>query len=134
MAIYSIAQGITKRNEGGFVNDPNDSGGYTYCGISYRNFPSWPYWAKIRAANLHTGQILPELVSAVDAFYKAEFWDKVRGDEIFSQEVANKLYDSAVNLGIKQAVDAVQQAAGIAPTGWMDNHTLSILNNSNPYA
>ena len=43
------------------------------------------------------------------AFYKANFWDKIKGDEIESQEVANALYDFAVNSGVKKAVEKIQQ-------------------------
>ena len=36
--------------EGGYANDPNDSGGETFRGVSRRNWPKWPGWPLIDRA------------------------------------------------------------------------------------
>lgn len=98
MANFNITKEITKEFEGGFWNDP--SAGWTYRGITEKNYPSWPGFARIRQL---TGGRAPAryavikdsiLDTMVDDFYNAAFWKKiVSGDSIRSQEVANMAYD-----------------------------------------
>ena len=54
-----------------------DRGGMTYAGIARNFWPKWPGWAKIDA-NEFDG----ELTRLVRVFFKAEFWDRIRGDDI----------------------------------------------------
>jgi len=61
--------------------------------------------------------------------FKAEYWDKIRGDEILDQGIANDLYDTAVNQGLITGIRQMQEAAGIAITGKVDDKTLNNLNN-----
>ena len=48
-------------------------------------------------------KIIPE-------FYKKEFWDKIKGDQIDSQEIAGELFDTAVNQGLKKSSIYFQKA------------------------
>lgn len=41
MAEFNIAFQKTLTHEGGYVNDPEDSGGETYKGISRNNHKNW---------------------------------------------------------------------------------------------
>lgn len=129
MADFLIAWSITGPNEGGFVNDPADPGGYTYRGITRKNFPKWPGWGAVEAANPHTGQILPELEPIVEQLYKKNFWDPIKGDFIIDQNIANITFDMAVNKGLVVAIEGLQDSVGIEPTGVMDSYTLQAVNN-----
>lgn len=109
MADFKIAFGITNKNEGGYVNDPADHGGETYCGISRVNFPHWSGWGIID--NCKTMNHFPEILKASDLlpkliedFYKTNFWNPINGDNIPNQDLANQVYDASVNMGVHQAL------------------------------
>lgn len=44
------------------------------------------------------------------AFYKENYWDKFLGDEINSQEIADEIFDTSVNMGVERAVKFLQKA------------------------
>ena len=83
--------------EGGFVDDPVDPGGATNKGITLGTFE--------RCARQYLGiePTLENLKALTDAqagkIYKPLYWDKVRGDEIDLQELANIVFDFQVNAG-----------------------------------
>lgn len=99
--------------EGRYVNDPDDAGGETYCGISRRYHPSWGGWPIIDAMRKH-GPINDNLLvgpgGLVEAFYRSQFWDRFQGDRIQSQALADELLDQAANLGVHRAIDHLQRA------------------------
>jgi len=128
MAEFRIAYDKTKGNEGGFSNVTGDNGGVTYAGITYKNYPGWDGWPRVFAAKPVHNEVLPDLASSVKQFYKTEFWDKVRGDEIGDQEFANDLFDMAVNAGIKAAVRIAQKSVGVPESGIVCNLTLNKIN------
>ena len=58
MADFLISFKKTNINEGGFVDDPSDSGGMTYAGVSRKWFPNWEGWKIVDAHKpLHRNQI-----------------------------------------------------------------------------
>jgi len=87
------------KHEGGFVNDPVDPGGATNKGITMGTFQS--------CAQQYLGiePTLENLKALTDAqaakIYKPLYWDKVRGDDIALQELANIVFDFQVNAGGK---------------------------------
>jgi len=106
MADFKTAFKITSGNEGGYCNVDGDSGGETYCGIARNSNPNWKGWAIVdQHKPLHFRQILSisELESLVESFYKENYWNKVNGDSIPIQDLANQVYDMAVNSGVSQA-------------------------------
>lgn len=106
MAQFSIAFGITMRNEGGYANNPNDSGGETYMGIARNFWPKWSGWAAVDAAVAANPGAINAALGAnanvqalVQSFYKSNFWNTESLDNINDQQVANQLFDTAVNMG-----------------------------------
>lgn len=99
--------------EGGHANDPDDAGGETYSGISRRFHPTWGGWPIIDAMRKH-GQINDALLRGpgglVEAFYRAQFWDRFQGSQIPSQALADELLDQAVHLGVHRAISHLQRA------------------------
>jgi lysozyme family protein len=65
----------------------------------------------------------------VRVFYKTEFWDRIRGDEITNQVVAENLFNFGVNTGIKIAVKLAQLIVGATPDGIVGDVTLQKFNN-----
>jgi lysozyme family protein len=116
MANFEEALAFTLRPdvEGGYANDPHDSGGETFKGISRRSFPNWPGWPRLdqlRAAGASVATIThdPELNSHVPDFYRENFWSKFY-DRINSQAIATKVFDLGVNMGMRPAVTLLQTA------------------------
>ncbi len=110
MADFKIAYKLTAANEGGYSNVSGDNGGETYCGITRKNFPNWHGWEILRYYTMKHGQVLPELNILVEDFYKENFWDEIKGDNIESQELANQAYDFAVNAGVGAALKMLKES------------------------
>jgi lysozyme family protein len=134
MADFLTAYKLTAINEGGYSNAKDDSGGETWEGISRNNFPTWIGWSVIDGCKRIVG--FPEnlktsknLEGAVQSFYRANFWQPMRGNEINDQQTANEIYDMEVNSGVTTGIKLAQQTAGIPQTGHMDDNTLNHLNN-----
>jgi lysozyme family protein len=108
--------------EGGYVFDPDDAGGETYKGISRRFNPSWKGWAKIdeikrdNSRKKKFDKIFEQdesLQKEVVLFYKEAYWDKFWGDEIPVQEIAEELFDTGVNMGVRRAVGFLQEGLNL---------------------
>ena len=103
--------------EGGYANDPNDTGGETYRGISRVHHPKWPGW-KIIDACKHSGIPLASrelLTSMVNAFYHDEFWIKAGCNivDAMSEPVAEELFEASVNCGRGNGVKFLQRALNV---------------------
>jgi lysozyme family protein len=106
-------------NEGGYVNNPNDSGGETNFGITKRTYPN------LDIENLTRSEAV--------GIYKKDFWDKYNFDKIRNFDVAQKLFDMSVNMGHKQAVKLLQQAhGGLHVDGIMGTITFGEINQGRP--
>ncbi len=117
MADFEKAVAKTLIREGGarIVNDPKDPGGLTKYGISKRAYPN------IDVANL-TEEEAKEI-------YKRDYWDRIRGDEISLQAVAENIFDTAVNMGVRTASRLAQLTLGVQPVdGIIGKETLKALN------
>lgn len=113
MASFMTAQSVLGKFEGGYANNPADRGGETYAGIARNFWPKWDGWRLIDAAKGAIGfpgilQHTQELRELVDQFYKAEFWDRMYGDE-WPQDLATELYEQAVNRGVNAVVMDLQK-------------------------
>ena len=110
MANFDPAFDKMIRNEGGFklTNIEGDRGGQTYAGIARNVHPGWPGWRFVDAGDLT--QV--ELTQSVRDFYRREFWDRIGGDAITHQTIAETLFDFAVNAGSGTAAKLAQIVVG----------------------
>ena len=119
MANFDEAARRTLGHEGGYVDDPDDVGGETYRGVSRRYHPDWPGWPLIDEHKKGGGKLPPkldrdeDLQQHVGDFYKNKFWDKLRGDGIASQEIANEIFDTGVNMGVGRAARFLQEGLNL---------------------
>lgn len=132
MASYQPAIANTELWEGGYSNNPSDSGGETYRGISRRNWPDWSGWSTVD--KLHTLGNFPAsldedpyLQGQVVDFYHSNFWQY---DGVQDQSVANKIFDLAVNVGQHHAVSIVQGAVGTPQDGVYGPATEAAINST----
>lgn len=98
------------KNEGGYVNDPDDAGGETYLGISRKNHSKHMMWEvfidpvvkkykKTSTINKELGAN-KDLTNCIKDIYKEEYWDKLNLDDCKNKKLAFQLFDSAVNIGV----------------------------------
>lgn len=83
-------------HEGGYVNDDDDPGGETKYGITKRTYPD------LDIKNL--------TVAEAASIYLRDWWSKYPFSGIGSQQIANKVFDLAVNMGTQQAFLLTQRA------------------------
>jgi len=116
MADFNPAVAKTLIREGGsrFTDNPDDHGGATKYGISQRAYPN------VDIANLTEDQ--------AKAIYKQDYWDRVSGDKLKSQAVAENIFDTAVNMGSTTATKLVQLTLEIGVDGKFGADTLKALN------
>lgn len=149
MANFNISYELTKKEEGGYANIKGDNGGETMWGIA-RNF--WgedkrlkEFWKELdwykqgmidykgsaeyykRINNLCSNNII--MVNKAKDFYKEEFWNKMKGEMIKSQKVANNLFDFFVNAG-NNAIKVAQRQLGVEADGIVGDKTLKAINDA----
>jgi lysozyme family protein len=113
--------------EGGYqlTNIPGDAGGQTYAGISRRAHPRWPGWAYVDRGEIPPTQLVRD-------FYAAEYWQRVCGDQIREQAIAETIFDFAVNGGVVTASKLAQAVVGTTPDGAIGPRTVAALNDADP--
>lgn len=118
MADFKEAYDITLGHEGTYDNDPDDAGGETYQGVARKYWPDWYGWKIIDEAKTESN--FPknlagndQLQVMVEQHYKKNFWDTVGGDDIPVQFLANEMFDTSVNMGVKRAVTFLQVGLNI---------------------
>ena len=114
MKNFEKAYAITKKHEGGYVDNPNDKGGETYKGVARKKNKNWPGWLIIDEykngssfpRNLETRSDLQDLVKKL---FKENYFDPFNGDEM-PLAIACEMFDTAINMGPGQAVKFLQEA------------------------
>lgn len=108
------------KNEGGYVNDPQDPGGETNWGISKRSYPH------LDIKNLTREEAI--------AIYQRDWWERYQYARIKDSELSFKVFDLAVNMGPAAAHRILQRslhAAGyrhVVVDGIIGPQTLSATN------
>lgn len=118
-------------DEGGYKlhEVEGDRGGLTYAGIARRFNPDWEGWAWIDRGETPPSQMVRD-------WYRASYWVPLRGDEIKDQEIAEALFNFAVNSSAPRrptvAVRLAQAVVGATPDGVLGDKTLAALNQADP--
>jgi lysozyme family protein len=136
MANFLTALKITGGTEGGYANNPDDSGGETFAGIARNFWPNWSGWKLIDAYKEANGsfhginELLsnPDMIADIQQFYKTNFWDVNSLDLINDQQVANTTYDCGVNSGTGIAAEFLQKAAGVVADRIVGARTIEAVN------
>lgn len=93
------------RVEGGYINDPNDSGGETNFGITAAVARKYGYLGQMRD------------LSRALAFniYADLYWDKIRADDLLalSLSVCEEVVDTGVNMGTSRAGKFLQRCLNV---------------------
>lgn len=113
----------------GWVNNPDDPGKETNYGITIGT----------ARANGYDGPMKEIPYTVVLEIYRRRFWDKVLGDQIADQQIAEELLDTAVNCGpgvvvqfLQRALNALNKKGTLYPDltvdGTMGPKTVAVLN------
>lgn len=88
--------------EGGYVNDPSDSGGETMYGIT----------VAVARKNGYLGDMKDLPLQVAKRIYTLKYWDSLSLDRVseLSNLVAEELADTGVNLGITRAGQFLQES------------------------
>lgn len=133
MANFEIAFRRTEKYEGRnvYTQTVGDAGGETWSGISRRANPTWKGWKILDAVpNKRHNQVIttPELERLKLELYRNNYWNPVWGDKIREQTVANDMYDTAVNLGVRTSILLSQRQLSLPETGKLSVDHLYKLN------
>jgi len=107
--------------EGGYVNHPADPGGPTNKGVTQRVYDAW----RTRRGK-PKNDVRHITRQEAEAIYKAQYWDKVMGDDLPSG-VDYAVLDFAVNSGVHRAVKFAQEIVGVPVDGVMGQVTLTAI-------
>ena len=113
---------LVLKHEGGFVNHPKDPGGMTNLGVTRTN---WELFLDHDVTEADMRALTPEMVKP---FYKKNYWDRIRGDELPSG-VDYAAYDLAVNSGTGRAAKYLQQIAGVTADGVIGPRSMEAIKN-----
>ncbi len=102
------------RNEGGYVDNPNDPGGATNWGVT----------EAVARANGYTGDMRLMSQATAEAIAKREYWDVVHGDDL-PAPLDFQVLDGAYNSGALRAAEWLQRAVGVQADGEIGPVTLA---------
>lgn len=103
-----------------------DAGGRTRFGIAEKFHPALP-------EEFFTGSAEDALAEA-EKIEEREYWGAMRLAEVENQNIANKLFDMGVNMGVRQAAVYAQRAAHVVEDGVIGRKTLAAINYADPIA
>ena len=133
MADFKLAYDKVLKNEGGYVNDPDDPGGETYKGVARKIHSKWDGWQIIDLLKQNTNfpktlDNNQELQDKIELFYQVNYWDKLKADDINSQLVADSIFDFGVNAGTGTSARLAQLVVEAGADGVIGKESISKIN------
>lgn len=134
-ALFEQCLAVVLDKEGGFSDHPQDKGGPTNMGITWKTFADWQ--------GIDPAGLSPEgrekLVADLKALtrreaaeiYRATYWLPMRCGDL-PGPVALMLFDFGVNAGGRTAVKALQRVAGVTDDGSVGPKTLAAVRAMDP--
>jgi lysozyme family protein len=133
MANFDDAIPTVLKHEGGFVDNPIDSGSATNFGVSLRWLKSQGLLEELEAEEgdktQNEVQVMKTMtIDQAKGFYKCWWWDRYRYDLFTAQPVANKILDVSVNIGPSRAHRLLQGVLGLPEDGVLGSKTFNEAN------
>ena len=113
------------KHEGGYVNDPLDSGGRTNLGVTQR---VWEEFVGHPVTEADMKALTPEKIAPM---YKLKYWNPSYC-EVLPKGLDYVVFDFAVNAGTGRSVKTLQQAIGCVADGVIGPKTMAVINDANP--
>jgi lysozyme family protein len=124
-------------HEGGYVNNPLDSGKRTNRGVTQATYEKF-IGRKLSGTDVDApkGQPMGEAETVMRnlsegnaiQIYKTMYWDAIQGDKIKQYAIAAVIFDQAINRGVSAAVKQAQKVLGLQADGKVGPVTLATLN------
>ena len=112
---------IVLKSEGGYVNDPRDSGGRTNLGVTQA---VWEEWVGHQVSEKDMRELTPEKVAPM---YEMKYW-RTSYCEKLPVGLNLLVFSMAVNSGSGRAVKLLQRSVGCVEDGVIGPNTLSKIN------
>ncbi|HVZ96426.1 MAG TPA: glycosyl hydrolase 108 family protein [Chitinophagaceae bacterium] len=134
MADFKQAYNKVAKVEEGYQCDPDDNGNWTggKKGIGQLVGTKYGITAPEMHAFLHRVPTVEDMKNmspaTAEAIFKSNYWDVVRGDDINNQEEAERIFDSAVNMGTGTAIKLAKISLGLDVNTHADDSFINSLN------
>ena len=122
---FDAAFSQVMKSEGGYVWDKDDAGGETNLGVTVGA------WGAYLGRAIQPGEMKALTQETVKPFYKAMYWDKVKGDDL-PAGVDYAVFDFAVNAGVGRAAKFLQRSVGAVDDGVIGSGTLGLVAKADP--
>lgn len=139
---FEILMKLEFSNPSNFLHKNKTERDYTVAGIYKYAHPKWLGWFIVMdslqrnngnvvsaSRDLYKNYHLKELIMN---FYKSQFWDRMRLDEVKNDNTATEIFVFAVNAGTRNAIRKVQKLVGADADGLMGPVTLGFINSFDP--
>jgi lysozyme family protein len=95
--------------EGGYADDPDDSGGETKFGIT----------EQVARKNGYHGPMVDLPRELAFDIYSEQYWDSLCGDQLveLSEAIAEEVVDTGVNMGVGRAAEFLQRSLNVLNRG-----------------
>lgn len=113
------------KHEGGYVNDPLDSGGRTNLGVTQR---VWEEFVGHPVSEADMRALTPPKVAPM---YKIKYWNPSYC-AVLPKGLDYVVFDFAVNAGTGRSVKTLQSAIGCVADGVIGPKTMAAINGANP--
>lgn len=123
--LIAIRKVILAEGRDKYTNDPDDSGGPTKYGVTLKTL------SEFRKRKCTADDVKNLTESEAIQIYKVLFWDKVKGDQISSFNIAYTLFNFAVNSGVGTSVSLAQKVLGLTRDSVIGSKTVSAINATN---
>lgn len=110
-------------HEGGYSNHPSDPGAETMWGVT----------ARVARANGYSGDMRALPREKAKQIYLAKYWEPVRAYEL-PESLRFDVFDAAVNSGVSQAAEWLQEAVGAKADGSIGPATIAAARSAGPLA
>ena len=130
--VFELAHGFVERWEGGYDDDPADSGGVTNHGVSLAFLTDLfeqgeaPFLNSLGITGANRENIKKLTKEHAKALFKLAFWEKPK-TYLLEDAVAIAFYDTAVNCGAYRAAKLLQAAVGAEQDGIVGPKTRSLV-------
>jgi lysozyme family protein len=127
-ALFEQCLAIVLDKEGGFSDHPQDKGGPTNLGITWRTFAQWKGLNPDEQTEAGRAALVEELKALnrreAAEIYRANYWLPMRCGDL-PPAAALMVFDFGVNAGPKTAVQLLQRVAGVTADGSVGPMTLA---------
>jgi lysozyme family protein len=112
--LFNRCISVVLKNEGGYINHPNDPGGETNMGIARKFYPD------LDIKHLTSNQ-------AIEIYFR-DYWSKMNLTGIFDEKLVLHIFDMGVNAGIRTAIKMVQRIVETEADGIIGPVTTEMIN------